>query len=154
MFRTIVIWSGFKVALSLCDLLVLLLSIRFRNLGDFKASTLRFCCRLATFNSSDWQDPFGVFRAARVRRCLLILALDLDTWDLVYTLARKYYIHHFLFSISFPESLHFRYKNTLFWGGKLISRKLHIKYSFVIQKFTWKNCLGISLGKSHFSYMK
>ena len=38
---------------------------------------------------------------------------------------------------------------------QLISRKLHSPYSFVIQRITWKNCLGIIfLGKSHFSYIK
>ena len=37
---------------------------------------------------------------------------------------------------------------------ELISRKLHITYSFVIQRITWKNCFGkYFLGKSHFSYM-
>ena len=57
------------------------------------------------------------------------------------SLVSKYYIHKFCFWNYLPEKLHFSYKKNMF--RELISRKLHITYSFVIQRITWRNCLGI-----------
>ena len=66
------------------------------------------------------------------------------------TPARKYYIHKFLFSelISRKNKKKgtFQLQENIFWA--LISRKLHITYSFVIQRITWKNCLGINFGEN------
>ena len=56
-------------------------------------------------------------------------------------LARKYYIHKFCFQNSFPEKLHLKLQGNIF--RELIAQKLHITYSFVIQRITWITCLGI-----------
>ena len=55
---------------------------------------------------------------------------------------KRYYIHKFfVFGIHFPEKLHFSVTQENI-HREFISRKLHITYSFVIQKITWKNCFG------------
>ena len=70
-----------------------------------------------------------------------------------YTLARKDYIHKVLFSESISRKKYISVTRNSFW--ELISRKLHITYSFVIQRITWKKCFGNYFpGKSHFSYTK
>ena len=70
----------------------------------------------------------------------------ISIWDLVadrnpYTLARKDYIHKVLFSELISGNITFQLQENIL--RELISRKLHITYSFVIQRITWKNCLGI-----------
>ena len=53
-----------------------------------------------------------------------------------YTLARKDYIHKFVFWEFICRTITFQLQHNLFLV--LISRKLHYAYSFVIQRITWK----------------
>ena len=57
------------------------------------------------------------------------------------TPARKDYIHTFLLLELISPQITFQLQENIVW--ELIPRKLHITYSFVIQRITWKNCLGI-----------
>ena len=54
----------------------------------------------------------------------------------LYTLARKDYIHTFLFSELISRKKSFQLQKSIF--REFISRELHIAYSFVIQRITWK----------------
>ena len=63
----------------------------------------------------------------------------------VYTPVRKDYMHNFLFSESMSQKVTSQLHEDIF--QELISRKLHITYSFVIQRITWKKLFGnYSLG--------
>ena len=66
----------------------------------------------------------------------------------MYTLATKDYIHNFLFLEFISRKITFQSQELIF--RELISRKLHITCSFVIQRITWKNCLGIISWKISF----
>ena len=71
---------------------------------------------------------------------------------LYYTLARKDYIHNFLFSELISRKFTLQLQE-IFFGINFL--KLDITFSFVIQRITWKILFGnYFLEKSHFSYMK
>ena len=56
-----------------------------------------------------------------------------------HTPARKYYIHKFLFLELISRRITFQLQDNNFL--ELISHKLHITYSFVIQRITWTSVL-------------
>ena len=58
------------------------------------------------------------------------------------TPARKDYIHNFLFSELFFQKLTCQLQENIY--------QLHITYSFVIERITWINCLGIISWKISF----
>ena len=59
----------------------------------------------------------------------------------------KKYLCSILVPYNFPKN-YISVARNIYW--ELISRNLHITYSFVIQRITWKNCFGIFIGKISF----
>ena len=56
--------------------------------------------------------------------------------------SQKRFIHRLMFSELISRKFTFQLQEDIDRGS--ISRKLHITYSFVIQRITWKTCLGIT----------
>ena len=87
-------------------------------------------------------DPKIIFFTQRLSPTFLGTLFSMHSqlskcWN--YTLARKITYLYFCFRNEVPEKLHFCYKKNYF--GELISRKLHVTYSFVFQRVAWKKSI-------------
>ena len=128
----------------------------FRSLfGSWNASGLRLdfekSCLPHLYDHSPYildreRGALGVvlptFRRSRNNLCVFVLHDLLTLWPEKIT-------NIFLFSEFISRKITFQLYKHIFLG--LISRKLHYTYSFVIQRITCKNCLGIMFLEDHVS---